>query len=186
MAASIVFITAWRRGISTTTLRRFSRYGISCSVRPFSRASKSTPMWGSRVFLLRERSSIILGNRYKSGGKGAPRCGRGRTCSLGSCDRHRAFAPNSYMPLTWRAQTETGSFRCPCNPLYMLENLGRDERIRTSDPHTPSVMRYQAALRPDRRARFRRGFGKLQGFRCGLSRPMYDSLIILPPPLHLW
>ena len=28
--------------------------------------------------------------------------------------------------------------------------IGRDERIRTSDPHTPSVMRYQAALRPDR------------------------------------
>ena len=28
--------------------------------------------------------------------------------------------------------------------------FGRDERIRTSDPHTPSVMRYQAALRPDR------------------------------------
>src|SRR5690606_4503483 len=30
------------------------------------------------------------------------------------------------------------------------EEIGRDERIRTSDPHTPSVMRYQAALRPDR------------------------------------
>ena len=30
-----------------------------------------------------------------------------------------------------------------------LESTGRDERIRTSDPHTPSVMRYQAALRPD-------------------------------------
>lgn len=28
-------------------------------------------------------------------------------------------------------------------------STGRDERIRTSDPHTPSVMRYQAALRPD-------------------------------------
>ena len=32
---------------------------------------------------------------------------------------------------------------------------GRDERIRTSDPHTPSVMRYQAALRPDRALAFR-------------------------------
>ena len=32
------------------------------------------------------------------------------------------------------------------------EIIGRDERIRTSDPHTPSVMRYQAALRPDRLA----------------------------------
>ena len=27
---------------------------------------------------------------------------------------------------------------------------GRGDRIRTCDPHTPSVMRYQAALRPDR------------------------------------
>src|SRR3546814_8916784 len=26
---------------------------------------------------------------------------------------------------------------------------GRDDRIRTCDPHTPSVMRYQAALRPE-------------------------------------
>ena len=29
-------------------------------------------------------------------------------------------------------------------------SIGRDDRIRTYDPHTPSVMRYQAALRPDR------------------------------------
>ena len=29
-----------------------------------------------------------------------------------------------------------------------LEN-GRGERIRTSDPHNPIVVRYQAALRPD-------------------------------------
>ncbi len=32
------------------------------------------------------------------------------------------------------------------------EKVGRDDRIRTCDPHTPSVMRYQAALRPDRGA----------------------------------
>src|SRR5512140_3563337 len=31
-----------------------------------------------------------------------------------------------------------------------FRKIGRDERIRTSDPHAPSVMRYQAALRPDR------------------------------------
>ena len=37
----------------------------------------------------------------------------------------------------------------------MREIIGRDERIRTSDPHTPSVMRYQAALRPDRSAAYR-------------------------------
>ena len=36
--------------------------------------------------------------------------------------------------------------RCDCH----CRKFGRDERIRTSDPHTPSVMRYQAALRPDR------------------------------------
>ena len=33
--------------------------------------------------------------------------------------------------------------------------LGRGDRIRTCDPHTPSVMRYQAALRPDRGWRVR-------------------------------
>ena len=40
-------------------------------------------------------------------------------------------------------------------PRTVIEStkIGRDERIRTSDPHTPSVMRYQAALRPDRLAR---------------------------------
>ena len=31
-----------------------------------------------------------------------------------------------------------------------LKVNGRGDRIRTCDPHTPSVMRYQAALRPDR------------------------------------
>ena len=32
----------------------------------------------------------------------------------------------------------------------MIEiSTGRDDWIRTSDPHTPSVMRYQAALRPE-------------------------------------
>ena len=29
------------------------------------------------------------------------------------------------------------------------ERFGRGERIRTSDPHNPIVVRYQAALRPD-------------------------------------
>ena len=32
---------------------------------------------------------------------------------------------------------------------WILEN-GRGEKIRTSDPHNPIVVRYQAALRPDR------------------------------------
>ena len=34
----------------------------------------------------------------------------------------------------------------------IAEIVGRGDRIRTCDPHTPSVMRYQAALRPDRRS----------------------------------
>src|SRR5687767_1164247 len=33
---------------------------------------------------------------------------------------------------------------------FRNEPDGRGDWIRTSDPHTPSVMRYQAALRPDR------------------------------------
>jgi hypothetical protein len=43
------------------------------------------------------------------------------------------------------------------------EIIGRDDRIRTYDPHTPSVMRYQAALRPDR--------------KCGLRRVFWDSQV---------
>ena len=31
-----------------------------------------------------------------------------------------------------------------------VTKFGRGERIRTSDPHNPIVVRYQAALRPDR------------------------------------
>ena len=34
--------------------------------------------------------------------------------------------------------------------MTVFGKIGRDDRIRTCDPHTPSVMRYQAALRPDR------------------------------------
>ncbi len=34
---------------------------------------------------------------------------------------------------------------------FLLLN-GRGEKIRTSDPHNPIVVRYQAALRPDRAA----------------------------------
>ena len=51
--------------------------------------------------------------------------------------------------------TTTGKFglRRIIDALLSDWKIGRDERIRTSDPHTPSVMRYQAALRPDRSAR---------------------------------
>src|SRR4029453_12679103 len=38
----------------------------------------------------------------------------------------------------------------PAPPGCRAADDGRGDWIRTSDPHTPSVMRYQAALRPDR------------------------------------
>jgi hypothetical protein len=47
---------------------------------------------------------------------------------------------------------KTGSSRCPQRIVVPAMN-GRGDWIRTSDPHTPSVMRYQAALRPDQRRR---------------------------------
>src|SRR5436190_12799032 len=40
---------------------------------------------------------------------------------------------------------------------------GRGDWIRTSDLHTPSVMRYQAALRPDLAAASRQGHSSRQG-----------------------
>ena len=39
--------------------------------------------------------------------------------------------------------------RRPCM-CQLCQKIGRGERIRTSDPHNPIVVRYQAALRPDR------------------------------------
>ena len=62
------------------------------------------------------------------------------------------------------------------------EEFGRDERIRTSDPHTPSVMRYQAALRPDRRAPNRAMIAPMQGLNRIGARVSSHVLIILPLP----
>ena len=42
---------------------------------------------------------------------------------------------------------------------------GRGDWIRTSDLHTPSVMRYQAALRPDLAGASRQGYPTRQGGR---------------------
>ena len=42
------------------------------------------------------------------------------------------------------------SFQKGKYPALSFLKAGRGDWIRTSDPHTPSVMRYQAALRPDR------------------------------------
>ncbi len=47
-----------------------------------------------------------------------------------------------------------------------MKKIGRDDRIRTCDPHTPSVMRYQAALRPDR-----------QRPRCGIGSAAYMAVV---------
>jgi hypothetical protein len=59
---------------------------------------------------------------------------------------------------------------------------GRGDRIRTCDPHTPSVMRYQAALRPDRRARIMRMLRAMQARDCGKAhiRPSHRG----PATLH--
>ena len=44
-----------------------------------------------------------------------------------------------------------------------VESTGREDRIRTCDPHTPSVMRYQAALLPEQwRRAYRIAFASLQ------------------------
>ena len=48
------------------------------------------------------------------------------------------------------------------SPDRFAPNDGRGDRIRTCDPHTPSVMRYQAALLPDRRRALRRGRARRQ------------------------
>ena len=44
------------------------------------------------------------------------------------------------------------SVRRPCI-CQLCQKIGRGERIRTSDPHNPIVVRYQTALRPDRTQR---------------------------------
>ena len=46
---------------------------------------------------------------------------------------------------------------------FRLNDDGRGDWIRTSDLHTPSVMRYQAALRPDLAAASRQGYPTRQG-----------------------
>ena len=61
-------------------------------------------------------------------------------------------------------------------------STGRDDRIRTCDPHTPSVMRYQAALRPDRRAPNRAMIAPMQGLNRIGARVSSHVLIILPLP----
>ena len=46
---------------------------------------------------------------------------------------------------------------------FPLKSDGRGDWIRTSDLHTPSVMRYQAALRPDLAGASRQGHHSRQG-----------------------
>lgn len=39
---------------------------------------------------------------------------------------------------------------CAVNKYKMKQGIGRDGGIRTHDPQSPRLMRYQAALHPDR------------------------------------
>jgi hypothetical protein len=48
-------------------------------------------------------------------------------------------------------------------PPTVHSKAGRGDWIRTSDLHTPSVMRYQAALRPDLAGASRQGYPTRQG-----------------------
>ena len=61
---------------------------------------------------------------------------------------------SNHLIFLWKRLGSQGRQKAVVVPKRLKLKIGRDERIRTSDPHTPSVMRYQAALRPDR-------------FRCG-------------------
>ena len=69
--------------------------------------------------------------------------------SFGIWDRRTAFqADERRSPARPDARAQKPRARSTA-VLRKGETTGRDERIRTSDPHTPSVMRYQAALRPE-------------------------------------
>jgi hypothetical protein len=48
------------------------------------------------------------------------------------------------LPTQARRQAPLGE-----EPANLLSEIGRDDRIRTCDPLTPSQVRYQAALHPD-------------------------------------
>src|SRR5690606_19820211 len=71
-------------------------------------------------------ASATAGNRKQHGGSAA----RGAVATR---------KPSSYPGASIKLRTDK----------VWGETTGRDDRIRTCDPHTPSVMRYQAALRPD-------------------------------------
>ena len=91
------------------------------------------------------------------------------------------------MVMLWRTKTENLHLHCTYSSDIRIQHFkkwlktGRDERIRTSDPHTPSVMRYQAALRPDRGCAYMEVDGDWQvvcnmlptfpeyGFRCAFA-----------------
>ena len=98
------------------------------------------------------------------------------SCSL-------ACAPLN-IPCTAGVHRKASGSRSPPKFVVFRQYVGRDERIRTSDPHTPSVMRYQAALRPDRDLR-RRHMGAGSGaYRQGGARwqaPLALSLLPLEP-----
>ena len=59
------------------------------------------------------------------------------------CELYFSSIPRPYLDQKKTAHFGEGGL------FWILEN-GRGEKIRTSDPHHPIVVRYQAALRPDR------------------------------------
>ena len=74
-------------------------------------------------------------------------------------DQDAAVPPGSPAGAAWTMLINIGSgwtFRGLHD--FPIDEDGRGDWIRTSDLHTPSVMRYQAALRPDLAAASRQGY----------------------------
>mgnify|MGYP002065158006 CR=1 FL=1 len=70
-----------------------------------------------------------------------------------------------------------------CKLAWMGKSTGRDDWIRTSDPHTPSMVRYQAALHPETsggrpyRAAHSHWQAAISGVECG---PQFAALQLRP------
>ena len=58
-------------------------------------------------------------------------------------------AANAIGTHTESVRIKSSLSRRPAVPAENHETTGRDDWIRTSDPHTPSMVRYQTALRPE-------------------------------------
>ncbi len=83
---------------------------------------------------------------------------------------------------TLRASPALERNRVAIRRLVRGETTGRDERIRTSDPHTPSVMRYQAALRPETSGAAPIGWRPEAGKTCLLAIALTRDADLPPRP----